>query len=303
MADAYQILSDCPNCRVQGAVVELMDPQISESESVEGLCRLCKRETALEQVLFDGQRFLSFEVAYRALSEWAIREGETDTDAFCQASLGGMTAREVVSHLLAQKVVETNFDVMAYLFFGMSHGSQGRSSTELASTKVASTRIRVNNERMALQRREGVESQPKDESEGVGLPMVDLTAPGLVARCLSAVMVVDGQIRRVELQFLANTLEQMGLPSLVDDDVRAWRPNELPTPCEPLVLLRLMIGMGGVDGALDPAEWRVIREFGRSWGLASPLVSAQRQRVLPREKSQLAVLWRGLKSLVVSEVR
>ena len=64
-----------------------------------------------------------------------------------------------------------------------------------------------------------------------------------------------------------------------------------------------MIGMGGVDGALDPAEWRVIREFGRSWGLASPLVSAQRQRVLPREKSQLAVLWRGLKSLVVSEVR
>ena len=132
---------------------------------------------------------------------------------------------------------------------------------------------------------------------------VGLSAPGLVARSLSAVMLVDGQIRLEELQCVSEILKQFELPALVDDDVRSWRPEDLPMPRDPLVLLRLMIRMGGVDGALDQAEWRVIREFGRSWGVPSQVIAAQRKRVLPKEKSQLAVLWRGVKSLVVSEVK
>ena len=85
--------------------------------------------------------------------------------------------------------------------------------------------------------------------------------------------------------------------------LRGWQPCDLPTPEDPLVLLSLMIEVAGIDGALDPAEWRVIRAFGRSWRVPKEVLAVYRSRQMDREPSQVAVLWRGLKSLWVAEGR
>ena len=133
MADAYQILSDCPNCLVEGAVVEIKDSRVSEVASIEAKCRLCGREEALGQLVFAGRRFDTAEQAHRALCQWAEREGEADVNAFCESSMGGMDARTVINRLLERKVVQTNFDVMAHLFFGMSQGAHGRGASDLGA--------------------------------------------------------------------------------------------------------------------------------------------------------------------------
>ena len=163
----------------------------------------------------------------------------------------------------------------------MSQGAHGRGSPDLGAV-YSGPRIRSRDEPWFSRGTVLVtQSEERETSEATSVVRVDLSAPGLVARSLSAVMLVDGQIRLVELSVSREILKQFGLPALVDDDVRSWRPEDLPMPRDPLVLLRRMIRMGGVDGALDQSEWSVIREFGRSWGVPSHVLAAQRKRVLP----------------------
>ena len=131
MTDAYQILVDCPNCLVEGAVAELLDPQIAGRVAVESLCRLCGRECALGELVFSGRRFESRMDARRALAEWATREGEASVDAFCAANFGGMDADEAALALIEGRPIASNFDVFTHLFSNHVQATQTRSRTNV----------------------------------------------------------------------------------------------------------------------------------------------------------------------------
>jgi hypothetical protein len=122
-----------------------------------------------------------------------------------------------------------------------------------------------------------------------------------MARALAAVMVADSRIRLEELRYLSRTLEAHGLHAVLDEDIRPWRPADLAEPDEPRVVIRAMVGLAYIDRHRDRTEWRVIREFARHWGVDSSEVEAMSMGYEERGAGQLALLWRGLRSLFVLE--
>jgi uncharacterized tellurite resistance protein B-like protein len=298
MDDAYQVFADCPNCHVEGAVIELIDPSIAEGVSVEARCRLCGREEALGAAIFGGRVFEVEGDVRRALEEWAIAEEYPSVEEFCEANMGGLGLDEVFHRLLNGEKIETNFDVVAYLFPSMMGGGSARSGKRQDRMAGRSSRQAQTPEPTPSVEASKSLTLAKDPCKS------EVEAPERVmARALAAVMVADGRIRRAELQYLAGALEKRGLPALVDEDVRPWRPADLAEPHDPLEVIQVMIGLAYIDHHRDGTEWRVIREFARFWRVPMDQVEALGKERESRDATQVAVLWRGFKSLFVTEGR
>jgi len=286
MNDAYQVQADCPNCQVESAVFELFDPSIAEGVPVESRCRLCGREAALGEIIFGGRVFEGREDAHRALEEWSVNEDYSSIEEFCEANMGGLDLDEVCRRLLAGEKIETNFDVVAYLFpsmLGGGSGGPGNRQDRMAGAGQVQMQVEL----------------PAQPTTAIPPPM----AGNVMARALAAVMLADGRIRGIELRYLATTLEEHGLPALLDVDVRLWRPADLADPEDPIQVIRAMIGLASIDRHRDGTEWRVIREFARYWRVPMAEVEAMGDEREVREAPQLAVLWRGFRSLFLREGR
>ena len=89
--DAFQVLRDCPDCRVEAAMVEFIDPSVAQGIAVEAWCRLCGRREALGELEHHGVRFVELGQAASFLERWALAEGEGTPAEFCGANLGGLT--------------------------------------------------------------------------------------------------------------------------------------------------------------------------------------------------------------------
>ena len=144
MREAFQVLSDCPRCRVESAVVELVDPSIVEGIAVESHCRLCGYATSMGQITSEGVRFREEAQARAALFAWAEAEGEGDLEVFCVANLGGLCVEAACQRLLAGQRITTSFDVVAFLFPGLGGGGEVMASpeTEMVTLKPSPSMIR-----------------------------------------------------------------------------------------------------------------------------------------------------------------
>ena len=71
---ASQVLSECPCCRVECALVELIDPSERVPVPIEGRCRLCGYRTDLGDVTHVGHRFAAPEDVVAALKETGLKE-------------------------------------------------------------------------------------------------------------------------------------------------------------------------------------------------------------------------------------
>src|SRR4051812_4277096 len=85
----YQVLSDCPRCRVEAALVELMEARVSVP--ITGRCRLCGYATDLGDVVAIGQSFGDPDEVIDALERWAVEDGEPDVAVFALANFNGAT--------------------------------------------------------------------------------------------------------------------------------------------------------------------------------------------------------------------
>jgi hypothetical protein len=87
---------------------------------------------------------------------------------------------------------------------------------------------------------------------------------------LASVAAADGEASPDDLAVLARAAEKRGVASLGPDEIRVWRPIEVPAP-NTLVdrerVLEEMFQMGWSDGQMDESELRVIRDFSRAWGI------------------------------------
>jgi hypothetical protein len=276
----WQVLADCPHCRTEAAVIELMDP--SHPACAFGVpsdrrCRMCGWQEVAAPLpggsgcprcrgeLADGADacpacgFVPTVIpvtppanlrdaarALAALEAWAAEEGEADLGVFARGSFGA-EPEQVVARLVAGEVVPSTFDVIAFLF---------PSSGGAAVQRSVERRVVV------------VDPEPQQVAEASMVPGV--ADPRTPARVLVSVMVADGTLRAGERRFIVQFLNREGLPPLSAEDLRVWRPSELGPAPDPAVCERVIeaaVHLMHLDRERDGSEWRVIRTFARAWGI------------------------------------
>ncbi len=310
--NAFQVLEDCPECRVQSAMLTLVDPTVAQGVAVEASCRLCGRQERVGVVVTAGLRFVAIVDVIDALDRWAEREGEPDVEVFCRANMAGLSATEVSRRVVEGQVVETGFDVVAMLFPGMAGGGGGGGGGGGSTVPLEELRDR--------RRGPAPPSRPAGSAPAPGtIPVSPLPIPlealqprrtsdpfakaAVAARALAAVMVADGQIKVTERRFLEAFLARAGLAALRPEDIRAWRPGELAIPNEPRPIVEAMIQLAHIDHEKDGSEWRVVREFARHWGYPLTELEARGRRLEESHAPIHTQIWRGLRSIFLTEQR
>ena len=259
---AIEVLLDCPHCRVESAVVAILDP-----DPIEQRCRVCGWSPE-----GDGAPLTDPTLALAALTAFAEAEGESDVDAFCAQSVG-IPADEFVRRLVAKEPIPTNFDAVAWLF-----GSGGRAGVSDASVGQASDRT----------------------PPPLPVPVTAPPGPRFAARALASVMVADGEVRPRERQFVDRWLASRGLPAVAGSELRVWRPHELG-PVPPALRDELLLGcieLAHVDQQPDDAEWRVVQAYGRAWGASDAWLAERAREADARHATALVHVWRRMTSLV-----
>lgn len=242
----WQVLADCPHCRTEAGVVELMDPndpQCAAGIPSERRCRMCGWQEGVRP----PANLRDASAALAALQAWAVEEGEPDVGVFARGSFGA-EADEVVARLVRGDAVPTTFDVIAFLF-----PSGGAASIQ-----------------RAVERTVVVDRAPETRAEPTLAVEPEVTDPRTPARVLVSVMVADGTLRAGERRFIVQFLEREGLPPLAPDDLRVWRPSELGPVPEPAMrdrVLEAAVHLMHLDRERDGSEWRVVRTFARAWGV------------------------------------
>lgn len=283
-ADLVQVLSPCPSCRVESALVELVELTATGSAVFEGRCRMCGRWERQGSLVDPGIPFREAVQVEAALARWAEREGEPDLDAFIASGFGGLDRAALCEALLAGRPVETTFDVIAWLFPGMAGGG-ARSEPLVTPDPPAAQTSPPAAAPLRL-------SPPPPHSGPADSMQTALCA-------LVTVMLADGAIRPGERAFVEGFAERAGLPR--PTELRAWRPTELRPPARPALVLGAMIDLALIDRERDGTELQVIREFARQWGEPIEQVEARFRRVAERDDPPMIRLWRSLRRLLVVE--
>lgn len=269
MRGALQVLVDCPACRVECALVELIDPA---SPLRLGRCRLCAHETANGDTLTQGRVFANADAVEGALIEWASAEGEL-LDVFVESNFGGLDADGIAAAILRGERIPTSFDVVAWLFKdrtgGMvalgAPGAAGDRGTSLATPcgPVTPPVGVASGAGIAVGERPGFVADKRPDSV-TAAPANDLR---VVTRALAATALADGAAIDIEREVLARLVAKLGAPAAEPEDWKAWRPNELGRPPDPPATIAAMRVLALADGIADPGEARLIREFARAWGV------------------------------------
>lgn len=259
-AALYEILTDCPFCRVEAAVVNIYDPGhpvFAHGEPIDTRCRCCGRHRGVLgdqiQELAPAADLTDPGAARTALEAFAAGEGDADVDAFCLANMG-MPADVVVARLCAHETVPTNFDVIAWLF-PASSGSGRAAVVE------------------AVGLTEGAPATAAPEAPSRAIPPMN---PRLPARWLATAMLADGHASAQERGFLDAWLAKHEYLPLQPSDLRRWSVGELGIP--PVAardaLLEAAVHLVYLAGPPDDAEWRVLMAFARAWGADDDAMAA-----------------------------
>ena len=279
MSRSFQVLSPCPNCKIDAVLVETYDDAIVQSIPISKKCSFCGYEEEMLQVISQGGTWGSPLAALHDLETWAKSEGSDNVDLFCTSNLGGLSAQEVAERLYKKQEIPSSFDVLAFLFPGMAGGGIS---------------VTIDSEPQPL-------GDPLDtEERNAYSPPTHEDIP-VVARALAAVMLADGQVLEVERRVLDDLLQQFGDAPLLDSDLQQWLPVDLPIPKDPEALVRAMLEVAFADGELDETEWRVIREFARYWGCDRKKLEAEKEKREAPKQSAATRIWRAIQTLLFTE--
>ena len=270
MAD-FQILHSCPNCLIEGVLIEAFEE--NSEEPISFSCSFCHYEPSKNA----GTVFSDAAQVECHLREWVHKEGGKDVEQFCEMNFYGLSQNEVVSRLLNKQPIESSFDVLEYLFPGFGGGGISITTDE--------------------DKEEWEEPQLTEEAYSY---VPDSSIP-VEARALAAVMLADGEWKEEEEQLINQMLQEQGRSPIQEKDKYGWMPIDLHIPEDPERLILQMMDVAFVDEELDESEWRVIKEFARYWGCDRKKLLAERERRIGPPKSMLFRLWNSLKTLLFQE--
>jgi len=194
----------------------------------------------------------------RALQEWAVAEGLSTGDELLSAYFDVVGPGELHAALQRRERVETTFDVADYFLGGGVAGPActvgprgGAIAMEVGRAPLSSSLL----EKRAAERT---------------LPLARTASPRDELRAIASVLAADGETGAADVAWLARAAEARGIAPIERDELRVWRPNELPPP--PTLedrerVLEEMFRIGTCGGDIDDSELRVVREFARAWGV------------------------------------
>lgn len=291
----FEVRVDCPSCRVEGARVETWDTDtptarlgmpeaarcslcahadrgtlslattpfpgegcpkcgvtLDEASLEAHRCPYCGTGGTLEEVS-PGRRFSTEADLETALHAWAREEGLASSSDLLEAYFVLPTVAEIFTALSRGERVETTFDVADYLF---SSGGTATSGTDQGAAPVVA-RASIPPAPVTMRMSQPVSLRP------TGGPREELLA-------LASVAAADGEASFDDQQVLFRAAERRQMAPLPPEDVRVWRPNEIPAPgtlVDRERVLEEMLQLAWADGQLDASELRVIRDFARAWGI------------------------------------
>lgn len=197
-----------------------------------------------------------------ALAHWAASDGFDSVEQMLEANFGSASVEDIHANIRAGRRVETSFDVLGYLFahMGGSGAGGGMPAVEDALPRMG----------------QNVAPEPDNEDWAVA-PTARIQLPAgrrphrrNRALALISVMAADGQIRDSERRFVEHILHEEGLDALRDEEIRVHRPHEVG-PVGSIkdreALLEIMVELAHIDHERDETEIRLVRDYGRAWGV------------------------------------
>jgi hypothetical protein len=184
----------------------------------------------------------------RALARWATEEGLASVQELVDSVFVLTSVSAIHLAISRGEVVETTLDVADYLF--ANGGSAGGSERAPLREDAAARRP----ERFSL---------PPWSAQRVGGPRDELFA-------LASVAAADGEANEADRAALFRAARERQVVPLEPHEVRVFRPNEIaapPTLVDRERVLEEMLQMAWADGQMDESELRLIRDFGRVWGI------------------------------------
>ena len=84
MSRSFQVLSQCPSCKIDAVLVEAYDDAIAQGIPVSKKCSFCGYEEELLNIVSHGESWATPEMARKSLIRWAQAEGSSNVDLFCE---------------------------------------------------------------------------------------------------------------------------------------------------------------------------------------------------------------------------
>ncbi len=338
----FQILDECPACRVESAVTAMYDhanPACLLGVAAESRCRMCGRLTrgavtpecitsqASEQPTLDeccpscgkkldedervvgrcescgvrayaqeirhGETFNSLDQLQRALARWGAQEGYDGPEEFVANTFLETDMAQLYERMRSGKRVETNLDVLAFLFpevaLAAAVGTSAVDEEFPAARQGGGVAPPVSSETVpppALAPEMDRASspppvQPQAPESGEQAAPVARTAPDApefteeflrwgTMLPLVSVMVADGRVHPEEEAFITRVLARHKMPPVPGHLVRVHRPETVPFS-ESMkareAMLESMVHLVHVDRLRDGTEIRVVDEYARYWGI------------------------------------
>ena len=300
-ADAEQRLQSerCPSC----------GDRLGERERLDAHCDRCGITARAEETR-PGDRFRRSADLERALGRWAREEGHDSADEFVASSFLDGDSGQIYERIRGGKRVETNFDVLAFLFpelaIASSVPSEPLRAEEPSANTPAAPRVapgplppRSASDAASGERPPDSSSSPAPATAAASPADEYRSEPWAPMLPLVSVMVADGRVHPAEQAFLQRFLAANQCPPIPTDYVRVHRPEAVPAPpdlraCERMV--EAMVHLVHVDRLRDGTEFRVVEEYARAWGVAPSAVAHWDQLYRKRYATGLIRLWLILQS-------
>jgi hypothetical protein len=290
----------CPACAER-----LGDTEIAESR-----CEQCGA-VADEREVRAGESFES-EVELRlALRRWGGQEGHETANEFAEACFLDERVGRIYERIRDREVVETNFDVLAFLFpeMAMAAAIPDDALDEGAPAPPRPRPERTPPPPSAPSRPRPQPEDPTDETPTIIEPAAPAADPDPAAAFrgepwapllpLVSVMVADGRVHPAEHAFLKRFLKANRCPPIPTEHLRVHRPDAVPLPPDPRTrarMLEAMVHLVHVDRLRDGSEFRVVEEFARAWGVDPMAIARWDALYRKRHATGLQRLWLILQS-------
>lgn len=263
--EQYTVLRECPNCGIESALIEWVDPTLPPGAAADTTCRFCGRKERGGVLVEPGRKFGDSAEALSVLSAWSKQEGTANTEIFSRSNFRGLSAREVAQRVVLQRPTATSFASLSWLV-------------------------------------EEKEGQAVPAAPAAGATCESASSRALVAaRALASVALADGIVTCEETTFINRFLDESGFPAMQPEDLRPWLPTDLACPVERDAFIETLLGLAWADRTLSPREWDVIRQFAVAWAFPLDRLEQLNASFELTHAPLVRRLWANLRKLVGAE--
>lgn len=296
----FEIRTDCPRCRVEGARLEIWDGdaaacRLGVPETVR--CKLCQH-AATARVAAGTEAYApgdgcpgcgtelddGFREAHRCPFCGATADLEdtaTGVRIDSLATLDDALARWAREEALgdADELLEAYFALTssAAIFDAMGRGEAIETTFDVADYLFSSGGASGGGGERAVMRPPEEENAPNTVRSMRPSSIQRFAGPREELLALASVAAADGEASPDDQAVLLRAATRRGVQALAPEDLRVWRPNEVDPPAtlpDRERVLEEMFQMAWADGQMDESELRVIRDYARAWGIDPERVRA-----------------------------